>query len=212
MMKENGTIRLIKINDDNESAFADILLEAFTEEGLSNYLYDFSNPQTRALFNSLGKLKLRLFAKGGHTAVAALVNGEIAGGALVYHPEKTPFFKAFAIYYSRLLFIFPKMLKALQIKRALKTKNLMQCPEEIQEPFYTFEILAVSKKYQGQGIGKMLINHIAELVKKDKKAKGIYIFTADKKNQLIYEKSGYETVAERHGEGITIYHLWMSIK
>lgn len=164
------------------------------------------------MFNSLGKLKLRLFTKGGHTAVAALVNGEIAGAAFVYHPEKTPFLKAFAIYYSKIIFIFPKMLKALQIKRALKTKNLMQCPEEVQQPFYTFEILGVSKKYQGQGIGKMLLNYITELVKKDKNAKGIYIYTADKKNQLIYEKSGYETVAERHGEGITIYHLWMSTK
>jgi len=211
-MKKNDSIKLIKIDDDNESAVADILLEAFTEEGLSNYLYDFSNPQTRALFNSLGKLKLRLFTKGGHTAVAALVNGEITGAALVYHPEKTPFLKAFAIYYSKILLIFPKMLKALQIKRALKAKNLMQCPKEVQQPFYTFEILGVSKKYQGQGIGKMLLNYITELVKKDINAKGIYIFTADKKNQLIYEKSGYKTVVERHGEGITIYHLWMSVK
>ncbi len=212
MLKDHKTIKLVEIDGDHETAFADILLDAFTEEGLSNYLYDFSNPRTRLLFNELGKLKIQLFTRGGHTAVAAEVNGELAGGALVYHPEKTPFLKAFTIYYARVLFIFPRILRALRIERAWKTRHLMQCPEEIQKPYYTFEILGVSKKHQGQGIGRFLLHHITELVKKDKKARGIYIYTADKKNQLIYEKAGYKTLAERKGEDITIYHLWMPVR
>ncbi|MDE5414296.1 GNAT family N-acetyltransferase [Alkalihalobacterium chitinilyticum] len=68
------------------------------------------------------------------------------------------------------------------------------------------EAIAVHPDYQGYGIGKALMEKVHQISESD--AMGTYLFTADKKNQQIYEYLGYKTVEECPSKVLTVYHMF----
>ncbi len=184
-----------------------VLFEAFLNEGFTSFIFDFSKKNTKKyLFRAfLLRTKLNYFA--GEQILLAKKNGKIAGICFLKRNLKIP----------RGLFlrtIFPDFFLILPLLFKFRFGNLipglksLKLTVNIEEPYLTLEAIGVGKDYQGQGIGKILLNKTHEMAEGDPAIKGVYLFTADKKNKDIYEHFGYDIVEEKKEKGITAYHMF----
>jgi tRNA(Met) C34 N-acetyltransferase TmcA len=93
-------------------------------------------------------------------------------------------------------------------RQILQIKPAVQPPAALPTAYYTLDILAVSSDYQGQGIGRLLLEHIHARCEQDEQAAGIYTFTGDEKNTHIYRHFGYEVIEVKQGGPLTVWHMF----
>lgn len=77
-------------------------------------------------------------------------------------------------------------------------------------PHHYLVFIGVDIQNQGKGIGKILLNHIHELVDKDPLSTGIGLDTENPINVKIYKSFGYKVVEEKKIDDITIYCMFRS--
>ncbi len=185
----------------------EVLLGAFLNEGFTSFIFDFSKKNTKKYLFRAFLLKSRLNLEAGEKIFLAKKNGEIAGIVLLKRNRKVPRRKLLKI-------IFPDIFKILPLLGKFRFGNVipglksLKFTEKIEEPFLTLEAVSVGREFQGMGMGKRLLNKIHEIAEKDPEIKGVYLFTADKKNKEIYENFGYELIEEATQKGITAYHMF----
>jgi GNAT superfamily N-acetyltransferase len=151
--------------------------------------------------------KVRSHLKAGHKILLAIDNDYVIGGLMYKGDVEVPLGKKIKVYLPE-IFGFISAFKGIRLSKAFGTSKLFRLPKAVKKPFYTLEAVGVRSDYQGKGIGKLLLNKLHDILEKDSKASGIYLFTGDKKNQSIYERLGYETVNVNQDKDITVYHMF----
>lgn len=82
---------------------------------------------------------------------------------------------------------------------------------KLPEPHVYLIMIGVDPEYQGQGVGKMLIEHIMEIARSIPDCKGVGLDTQDEKNVHIYRACGFDLVRETSLDDMPIYVMWRSI-
>ncbi len=82
---------------------------------------------------------------------------------------------------------------------------------ELPQPSSYLIMIGVDPDYQGQGLGKMLIDYCIELSMAIPGCRGMGLDTEDEKNVRIYEKCGFTVVGERRLDDLPIYVMFREI-
>ena len=204
-------IRIVKANKDLDEKIiescAAIVTDAFEKEGVSSYVYNFSkeNAKKRYFNQSVNLMKSHLAS--GNLTLLALKDKDVVGVAVLNKNLKLPVMERL----KGLRLMIPTFLPVLTIinfRKALSARNAFKLSHKITSNYYTLFAIAVHPDYHGQGIGKMLLKQIGEIVDSTPGVSGVYLFTADEKNKELYEKYNYKTIEETSGGGLKIYHMF----
>ena len=76
---------------------------------------------------------------------------------------------------------------------------------KLDQPHYLLGMLGVLPSRQGQGIGRLLLDHVHRISATDPDSTGVCLSTEDPANVPFYEKSGYEVTGEAD---IGDIHTW----
>ena len=75
-------------------------------------------------------------------------------------------------------------------------------------PHHYLTFIGVDPEHQGQGIGKIMLEHLHSLVESDPHSCGIGLDTENPANVLLYEHLGYKLTGEHTLGNITIYCMF----
>jgi GNAT superfamily N-acetyltransferase len=134
-------------------------------------------------------------------------NDRLVGCAILKNREISVFEKV-RVNFPKMLFYFIPFLMSMKFKNAKTISGLLKLKIKLEKPYFKFEVIGVHNEFQGMGIGKLLLNRIDEILKQQKDLKGIYLFTADKRNKEIYEHNGYQVIETNKADGISVYHMF----
>ncbi|RQD74810.1 MAG: N-acetyltransferase [Candidatus Syntrophonatronum acetioxidans] len=211
MEKRNKEIKIVTapqtLEEEKIVKCAEIVADAFEREGVTSYLFDFNKKNTREYYLRQTRNLVRLHLEGGDFFLMALKGEEVAGVAVINKNERLPFTKKIRSALVQVFSLIP-MLTRVNLKRALSSRNAFRLSRELPPDYYTLFALAVHPHYQGQGIGKRLLSRVMEITEDNSHVSGMYLFTADEKNRLIYEGFGFEVVEEHQGGDIRVYHMF----
>ena len=208
-MREGEKMNEIKIMYLQENLIEEatkLLVDTFQQETFTSHVYNFSKKNTKNLFYRASLLKAKLYLKAGHDIVVALKGDCIVGIAIMKNDSKLPFKQTAKILFPTVVSLIPLITK-IHFRRVLSIAKAMKHTQTIKKTYITLEALAVDANYQGQGIAKMLLNRVHEI--SENEYSGVYLFTADKRNQQIYEHFGYNTIEECKGGELTVYHMFL---
>lgn len=79
-----------------------------------------------------------------------------------------------------------------------------------KSPHHYLVFIGVDPKMQGQGFGRKALEYVHKLVDGDPGSAGIGLDTENERNVRLYEKFGYELVARKTIQGVTIYSMFRS--
>ncbi len=167
------------------------------------------NAAQRRRFTYAGELRLWLNRASGHRLLAATDGEALAGVAIVKSSS------AKTVLCRQLIgAVLPRaprlvgLLGDMRWRQIWQIKPAMNLSVALPTPYYTLDILAVSPDFQGQGIGRLLLDNIHAQCDADAQAAGIYLYTGDEKNVHIYRRFDYEVLEENQVRTLTIWHMF----
>lgn len=203
------TITVQALSDKALSRAAALITESFQHEGFTRHTHHLSTPAQRRRFTYAGELRLWLNRASGHRLLAA-TNGEALAGVAIVKSSA-----AKAVPWRQLIgAVLPRaprlvgLLGDMRWRQIWRIKPAMNLFTALPTPYYTLDILAVSPDFQGQGIGRLLLDHIHAQCDADAQATGIYLYTGDEKNVHIYRRFGYEVLEAKQAGALTIWHMF----
>lgn len=202
-----NSLDVISLQECHLDSAAETLLAAFRDEAFTAAWLDLSRERQWNAYYRIARARLRLDLESGGSIFLALKDGQ-AAGLLALKPPAFSSPRARALRYllpqlPALLQLLPGMLRARHLAGALKP------PVDLPPNHWTLEAIGVHPQYQGQGIGKLLLRQAHEHCLADGGASGIYLFTGDEKNYLIYQKQGYQLLERRLNGGFVSYHMFL---
>ncbi len=114
--------------------------------------------------------------------------------------------------------IFPEVLSLLPLttkirwRRFLEASKTLKRPENLPYPLYYLDAVGVCPKNQGQGVGRLLLEKAHAICDRDEVSKGVYLFTAQRKNVEIYQHLGYQILAQRGSPSLEVSHMFRPSK
>lgn len=206
-MISNVTIK--PLHKDELDGATDIILQAFKDEAFTSSWLDLTDEKIRRAHGVAVKLKQRINVLVRHPAFAAWEGERLLGLVVLNDPErKTSFWQAAKIIIpniTRLLPLVPRFLRA--IRRGLA--KALKPPENLPEKYITLEAIAVAPAYQGNKIGRLLLEYAHNYCLTEQQFNGIYLVTGDEKNKLIYQGMGYQLMEKRKTGGFISYHMFL---
>jgi GNAT superfamily N-acetyltransferase len=82
---------------------------------------------------------------------------------------------------------------------------------KLPEPNIYLIMIGVDPDFQGQGLGKMLIEYVMEIARGVPGCLGVGLDTEDEKNVHIYRACGFEVVQETNLDDLPIYVMWRGV-
>lgn len=79
-----------------------------------------------------------------------------------------------------------------------------------KSPHHYLVFMGVDPKMQGQGFGRKTLEYIHCLIDQDPLSTGIGLDTENPENVTFYKKFGYQLVAQKNIQGVTIYSMFRS--
>ncbi len=203
------TVQVQALPAENLGSAAALIAESFREEGFARNLLDLSTPARQKRFTHTWELLLSLGQVSRWQLLAATLGEKLAGNAIVKPPTEkpVPWYKLagpIVRHAPRLL----KLIGDVRWRRLRGVIRAMKPPAALPTPYYTLNILAVAPDYQGQGVGRRLLEHIHARCDQDEQAAGIYLYTGDETNTHIYQRFGYEVVETKQGGLLTVWHMF----
>lgn len=74
------------------------------------------------------------------------------------------------------------------------------------EPHYYLEYLGVEPEQQGKALGSTILQHLIK--KADEEHVGCYLENANSRNNLFYQRFGFQVISEKEIIGIPSWFLW----
>lgn len=201
----------IKIINADETLFEEItkiVTNSFLSEGVTSRIFNFDKKNSKETLYIFNLLNIKVYYKKGNEILVAIKNNQAVGAALLKKDNKISVIGKIKVYFPKILVLIIPILSMINLKRAFSISKIVKTSIDIEKPYYTLQAIAVDPNHQGQGIGKLLLNKINQIADSAPEFSGIYLFTGDKKNQILYEKFGYETIQECTSKELTVYHMF----
>lgn len=132
----------------------------------------------------------------------ARIDGRVAAGANLYlpesetRPEQPDWFSEFlATAGPSASQFFPRFIQMVETI-------------ELPQPSAYLIMIGVDPDFQGQGVGRKLIDYCFDLANENPDNKGMGLDTEDEKNVEIYRRCGFEVVKEMRLDDMPIYAMW----
>jgi GNAT superfamily N-acetyltransferase len=184
-----------------------VMAEAFAGEGIHRFLFDFSHRLTRVGLRGSLRVELDSAVAAGGRVLMARVDGRIVGGAMICGNAPRPVGMRAAQGFRWLCAAAP-LLPAVRWSRLPALRAAISLTRPIVGDHYVLSALAVHPDFHGTGIGSALLEEVHTLVERDPEVVGVYLFTGDRKNNLMYERAGYTTIETRTADALTVYHMF----
>lgn len=75
-------------------------------------------------------------------------------------------------------------------------------------PYYFVGMLGVMPGHQGRGMGRVLLDHVADMAAGHPTAEGVCLATEDPRNVPFYERAGYRVLGHTHIQGMESWCFW----
>jgi len=208
-MENRTPITVSKAEEKDVQAIAALVIETFSEqEKITQFIIKPSKGNNHKTLIKLVEFMAKACIKSSRTILVARVQDEMVGCAIVKDSNKTCLLKKIKTYFPRALWLIIPAMKHFNCKNLLSAFRAVRLKQKLDKPYYFLEALAVHRKYQGQGVGRILLSRIDDILIKSKSNRGIYLFTGDLKNKLFYEKVGYKVIEEHTSKKLTVYHMF----
>ena len=205
-MENKLKIQLLQENMLEEGV--EVLLSAFQKEAFTAAWLDLSRNRQRKIYSRVVRLKFDLYLEAGNPIFSVLEKDKVVGLLVLQAPDikisKKRLAQLILPRVPTLLALAPYFLRAVPLSGATKP------PGNLPEGHYVLEAMAVHPSLQGRGIGRMLLEHARDYCFSDNSSPGIYLFTGDERNRIIYEKFGYKLLEARENKLFTAYHLFLT--
>lgn len=199
------TFHLIREDNEELAQAMKLFVETFKTETITAHTYNFNHELTEKQYYKASLLNARLYLEQGHEIIIAKTNGTIVGVSIM----KKVLPKSLS---HTLRFVFPEIFALLPLltkvnyQNAVSMSKPMKLSHALKEDYITLTAIAVSTNYQGQGVGKQLLNEIHQRYKNEFDA--IYLYTASEKTKDIYLHLGYEVIEHKQGNNFGVYHMF----
>ena len=203
-MNSHTDILLLDKNMLDEAT--EVLLAAFKNEAFTAAWLDLSNARLWKLYSRAVRLKLKLYLSAGHPVYIAAEKRRVLGILVLKSPHIVVPWKSAACLLlpnlHGLIGLIPNFIHAFRLGGAMKP------PSNLPQNHYILEAIGVDPSCQGKGVGRLLLEQAEKICFDDKRASGIYLFTGDEPNRIIYEKLGYKLLETRQTGTFTAYHMF----
>ena len=187
--------------------FAEVMVDAFATEGINTYTFDFGRGFTRACRCRTAKVELDAFISDGDHVLVARETGVVVGGAIISRNSSRRLGARLVHVLGWLYAAWPLVL-AVRWRRVLSAHRATMLSRPIAGTYYTLAALAIHPACQRRGIGAALLEEVHKLSERDASVLGVYLYTADTRNQLMYHRAGYETIETRRAGDLSVYHMF----
>ena len=199
-----SSVQIVPMENKYLDQAARVISKSFQTEEFAKNTFDFSDPETEALFAELLKIELEVFKKHDEKINIALYDGNVAGVTTVKISDDKHGFSHFKQNLKRIRKVVP-VAKRVQYKKLFRLYSAMKQPKSIPKEAISLEILAVSPDYQGKGIGRAMLNALDEY--SESVSRPIYLYTANAENVTYYEKVGFKTLDTIQKKDFTAFHM-----
>ncbi len=187
--------------------FARVMVEAFSTEGTNAYLFDFSHKAAWSARHRAALVEVRLLHENQSHVRVAMEGEKVVGGAIVAVNRHRSLLRRANDMLRWIVSGLP-LITVVRWRRVLGVMKAVNLPNRPDTPYYTLAAVAVHPAHQGRGIGRLLLDEVHRICDDDLACTGVYLYTADRKNQMMYERAGYRTIAERRGGDLIICHMF----
>lgn len=203
----SDAVRIVPATSASLAALATVMVRAFSTEGTNAYLFNLGRSAAWRARYRTALLEARwLFENRNHVLIAHL-DDQVIGGAILCVNPCPPRFRR-GMFGLRWIASGLPLMKSIRLRRVPGVMRAVRLREPLPQPYHTLAAIAVHPDYQGQGIGRRLLNEVHRVSDEDLACTGVYLYTADLRNQRIYEHCGYRTLAERCTGELTIRHMF----
>ncbi|MCC3144006.1 GNAT family N-acetyltransferase [Halanaerobium sp. Z-7514] len=193
--------------DDLKEVFA-VFSNAFVNEGISSYIFDFSKKKSKKVFSRLNMIIGELYLAEGNQILAAKSENKIVGSAILAKDYELSDAELFKHILSKDIALLASVLCRLNFIRAYKVHKASKKPDKLPDKFMTLDMLAVDPAYQNQSIGTQLLNKVHKIAEESGEYKGVYLITGEKENEELYQYFGYKTIEVKKASKLNIYHMF----
>jgi GNAT superfamily N-acetyltransferase len=204
---EPTAVNIVEADVDSLGEFAAIMVDAFATEGINAYAFDFSRGGTLRARRRAARVELLAYFESGDHVLVARLDGRIVAGAIVGRNTRQPFRRRLWHTVCWILAALP-LLPAVRWGRLRAVKRATSLSEPIVGAHYTLVAVAVHPNFQGRGIGHALLRRVHAFSENNPEALGVYLYTGDSKNRMLYEREGYEVLEVRTTGTLTVYHMF----
>jgi GNAT superfamily N-acetyltransferase len=187
--------------------FASVMVDAFATEGIHAYALDLKRGNSRQARLRTALVELQSFTCDTDHILVARSDGRVVGGALLSRNASHPLHVGVR-YAVRWLRVALPLLPAVRWRRLYRLHRATKLSRSIAGAHYTLSALVVRPDLQGRGIGSALLAEVHRVSECDPGVLGVYLYTGDSKNHLMYERAGYATIETRHADWLTVYHMF----
>jgi GNAT superfamily N-acetyltransferase len=200
-------IRIIPLDGSLEREAAQVIARSFRHEAATSYSLDLRDDAAVERLSRMAEAMLAIGRQAGTPILVALGPYGTLGVAVAPSPHgRLPLMRALRIALSRLPHLLGP-LRELRYRRLLHAVRALP-PRNLPKPHYSLKILAVHPEAQGRGIGRLLLQAVADIVDADERAAGIYLVTFEARTRDYYERSGYRMVGRGTMGPVPAYHMF----
>jgi len=200
-------VRIVPTDSASLDAFAHVMVEAFATEGIHSYIFDVARGHTRQTLVRAARVELESYAGARDHVLVAQMDGRVVGGAMVSRNARRPV-RLRLVQGLRWLLAAAPLAPAVRWRKLRRLHTATCLSRPVVGEHYTLAALTVHPEFQGRGIGSALLDEVHRLSERDPGVIGVYLYTGDRKNQLMYEHKGYQTIETRQTEALTVYHMF----
>ncbi len=191
---------------------ADVISQAFKTENITTTMYDFSVPEKFKTWEEINYFSAIKLYETGEKVILAEVDDKVIGAAYLRDSNQGSILDIIRAYFPDILkFIIPAI-KALNIRKILRSAKLFKTKKIPAENYYNLEVIGINSEYQGRGIARILLEEAEKFIRELEDYDGIYLYTGNEDTKNLYQHLGYQLIEQKENKYLTIYHMYKPVR
>jgi ribosomal protein S18 acetylase RimI-like enzyme len=202
--------RVLPLDSGHIAEAAVVMARAFQTESIASNALDLSTGWSLRVFARSVELWLETFRRWHQPLLVATLGDRVVGMAIVDAPDRRTGFPWRYLLASTLPFLprLVRLLSMLRWRRVLRLKGLVRPPRGIPRERCALLSIAVAPEWQGQGVGRLILDEVHRIADSSPWSSGIYLYTGSEKNRDLYKRFGYRVVRAQKDRSFVVYHMF----